>query len=225
MNTFTFSIKDATKEAFTIFHRHMGFFAGVALVTILLNIVGDRHTPIVIKILLAIASYVWSIVWFKLSLSAARGNESVFTFGSIRDLLPTWKELFYVAGVGILAGLITLCGLILLIIPGIYVGIRLSFANLAYLDRKEGVQKSVRYSWEITKGKFWTVLLTGLLVIAMYIVGVIALGIGLLITYPVASILMAKLYTALADDYNHKDTVVVQPAEIPQDLPEVEATA
>lgn len=222
MNTFTFSIKQNTKQSFDIFRRHMGFFGGVALVTILLSIVGDGHTHVAVKILLTIASYLWAIVWLKLSLHAARGDESFFTFASLRDLLPTWVEIWYVLGVGLLAGLITLCGLILLIIPGIYVWIRLSFANLAYLDRKEGVQQSVRYSWEITKGKFWTVFLTGLLILLMYFIGIITLGIGLLIMYPTASILRAKLYLALSDDYNKREAVVVQPVEIPQDLPEVE---
>lgn len=125
-------------------------------------------------------------------------------------------------GIGIAGGVLVLCGTILLVIPGIYIAVRLSVANLAYLDRHDGVEASLRYSWNITKGKWWTVFLTGLVVVALYIVGVFALGIGLLITYPIASILMAKLYYVLSQDFNQKESVVVQPAEIPADLPEVE---
>lgn len=226
MNTpFTFSIRSAIRQSWEILKQHLGFFLGITFITILLNVVGGQHAPWVIKLILSIGSYVWSILWFKVSLAAARNNMGVLNFASIRDLIPTWTEIYFMIGIAILGALITLCGFILLIIPGIYVGIRLSLANLAYLDRKEGVRKSLRYSWNITKDKFWTVLLTGICIVGLYILGVLVVGVGLLVTYPLASILMAKLYTALADDYNHKDTVVVQPAEIPQDLPEVEATA
>jgi hypothetical protein len=45
--------------------------------------------------------------------------------------------------------------------------------------------------------------------------------VGLLVAYPIASILMARLYYALSDDYNKAETVVVQPVEIPADLPGV----
>lgn len=223
--TFNFSIRNSIRQARAIFTQHLGFFLGITVVTILLNVIGGKHTPWVISLILSIASYIWSIVWFKVSLSAARGNMSVLNFESLRDLIPTWTEIYVMIGIAILGGLITLSGLILLIIPGIYVGIRLSLANLAYLDRKEGVRTSLRYSWNITKDKFWTVLLTGICIVGLYVLGVLLVGIGLLVTYPIASILMAKLYVALADDYNAKDTVVVQPAEIPQDLPEVQATA
>jgi hypothetical protein len=34
--------------------------------------------------------------------------------------------------------------------------------------------------------------------------------------------LIAKLYYALSDHHNHVEAVVVQPVEIPADLPEVE---
>lgn len=223
-NTFNFSIRQALREASATFKAHWKFFVGVALITVLINIVGGDNIPWVISVVLMIAAYIWSIVWFKISLAAARNDHSKLMFTSLKDLLPTWTEVLYLVGIALLGGLIVLCGLILLIIPGIYVGIRLSLANYAYLDRHETVQKSLRYSWNITKGKFWTVLLTSIVVVALYVLGVFALGIGLFIAYPLASILMARLYYALSDDFNKKEAVVVQPVEIPADLPEV-ATA
>lgn len=224
MDTFTFSTRTSIKEAFAIFKRHIGFFIGITLVTIVLNIVGGEHTPLGIQILLGVAAYIWTIMWLKLSLSVARGNEHILNLASLPKLLPTAKEVIYMFLIGLVVGFLTICGLIMLIIPGIYIGFRLTFATLAYLDRKEGVRPSVRYAWKMTKGKVGIVFVTLLAVAGLYLVGILALGIGLFITYPLAAILTAKLYVALSDDFNKKEAVVVQPVEIPADLPEV-ATA
>jgi hypothetical protein len=220
-NTFNFSIRQALCEAWVTFKTHYKFFLGVAAITVLLNIAGGRHTPWIVELILGVASFFWSIIWLKLSLAAAKNEEGKLTAASLWENLPSWKDALYLIGIGIVGGILFLCGLILLVIPGIYIGVRLSLSNLAYLDRKEGVKASLRYSWNITKGKGWTVLLTGLVVIALYILGVFALGVGLLVAYPIASILMARLYYALSDDYTKDEAVVVQPAEIPADLPEV----
>lgn len=212
----TFSIKGALKETWTLFKKHLSFFLGLAAVSIVLSYVSNaKHAPLVIAIIFAVASIVWAIVWMKISLIAARGQEALLTWNNVRDILPTFDEVLMVVGVGLLGGLIILCGFILLVIPGIWVAVRLCFASLAYLDRKDGVQKSLRYSWNITKGKhFWTVLLTVLVVAGLYLLGALALGIGLLIAYPLASILLAKLYLWLSGQYHATVDVAVQPVEI-----------
>ena len=221
-HTFNFSIRTALRQAWATFRLHAGFFLSLAVITIVLSIVGGGNTPWYVQLILTLASFIWSIVWLRVSLAAARNDETKMTFSSLRELIPTGIEILYMIGIFILGGLIVLCGLILLIIPGIYVAFRLSFANLAYLDRKEGIQKSLRYSWNITKGKFWTVFLTGIVAFALYMVGILTLGIGLLITYPLASILIARLYIVLSEHYHSKEGVVVQPVEIPADLPATE---
>jgi len=221
-HTFNFSIRQAIRESWNTFTKHPGFFVGVTLVTLLLNISGGKNTPWVITFILVVASFVWSIVWLKLSLAGARNDESKLNLAALRNLLPMWKEAVSIIGIGLLCGLLVLGGFIMLIIPGIYIAIRLSVSNLAYLDRKESIQKSVRYSWNITKGKFREVFLVGLAIIALYLVGIIALGIGLFVAYPIASILRARLYFALSEDYNKQEGVALQPVEIPADLSEVE---
>lgn len=219
MSTFTFSIKANIREAFVLFKQHISFFLVVVLVTIIINIIGGDETPWPIQLILAIAAYIWSIVWLKISLAGARNDTSKLKFGALRDLIPDWTEIRLMFVIALLGGLMMLGGLVLLVIPGIYIAIRLSMANLAYLDRKESVQKSLRYSWDITKGKVEIVFLTGIVAVALYIIGVIPFGIGLLITYPIASVLIAKLYLALSEDHNRKETMIVQPVEIPADLP------
>jgi hypothetical protein len=69
--------------------------------------------------------------------------------------------------VSILVGLATLLSLIVLIIPGIYIGVRLAVSTQALVvEGKQGTQ-AMRRSWKLVGGHWWhaafTVLLAGLL--------------------------------------------------------------
>jgi uncharacterized membrane protein len=81
-----------------------------------------------------------------------------------------------------------------------FFAIRLSFAQLVFIDRQTSIWQSVKTSWYMTRGRqFWTVLLTILLIIAMFIIGSALFYVGLLIAYPLSILLMVQLYRALMD--------------------------
>jgi hypothetical protein len=69
--------------------------------------------------------------------------------------------------VAILVGLATLAGLIVLIIPGIYIGVRLAVSTQALVVEGKGGTQAMRRSWDLVGGHWWhaafTVLLAGLL--------------------------------------------------------------
>ena len=213
---FTFGIRNTLKEVWGIFKKHVWFFLALAAVAAVLNLVGSgKHTPGVIKLILTIMTFVWSIVVMKFSLAAADGKEELFSFVHIKGMLPNWKQALGMMGVAILGGLIILCGLILVIIPGLWIAFRFSLSNLSYLDTGEGVRKALRSSFDMTKGPiFWTTVLVGLVAGVLYIVGIIFFGVGILVTYPLAMMLMAKYYRALTVYHthtaSHEAPVVVQ---------------
>jgi len=213
---FTFSISAAIQSAWQVFTRHLRFFVVLGIISILFMYAGDSdRMPLWITMVANVGSLLWSVVWLKASLAAARNDESRLSLVALRDLLPTLREAGMLVGIALFTVLIVLCGLILLIIPGIYVAIRLAFGNLAYLDRREGIQKSVRYSWDITKGtRFWTAALTVIVVILFGITGALFFGVGLLIAYPICMILMAILYVRLSAYHGAMMEVIEQPLEI-----------
>ncbi|HEY0979998.1 MAG TPA: hypothetical protein VGE18_01160 [Candidatus Paceibacterota bacterium] len=216
--TFNFSIRTALKESWAIFRAHPWYFVVLSAVMVLLNIVGNskdnRPAVLVLMALSVIASIIWSYVWLSVSLAAADAKHELLTFKTLRHHLPSVRNFFMILGVGIMTGIFVLLGLIALIIPGIYIMVRLMFANLAYVDRKGRVMQSLRYSWHLVKGEvFWTVLLTMFISFGIMILGIVLLGVGMLIAYPVAMLLIAKLYRALT--FNHEEqAVIVQPEEL-----------
>jgi len=52
-------------------------------------------------------------------------------------------------------GLATVCGLVLLIVPGVYLGTRLSMTHVAYMmEPGDGIGSALSRSWKLTEGRF-----------------------------------------------------------------------
>lgn len=102
---------------------------------------------------------------------------------------------FFLAG--LLMGILVLGGLILLVIPGIYVAIKLQFTPILVADKGLGPVGAVKASWELTKGKWFKLFVFDLLVAGINILGAIALGVGLLFTIPLSAIAFVYLYRKL----------------------------
>lgn len=213
---FTFSIRGALKESWEIFKKHMWFFVALSAVVVVLNFLGSlKNIPFAVSFILTVVTFVWSIIFIKISLFAADGKEDMLSFSKIQSLLPDWKQAFGLLAVGVLTALLVIGGLVLLIIPGIWIAFRLSLSNIHFIDKGEGIRKSLRASWDMTKGSvFWTTVLVAIIVGLLYIIGFVLFGIGILVTYPLALILAAKFYRAVLAFHSGEHSVVVQPVEI-----------
>lgn len=69
-------------------------------------------------------------------------------------------------------------GFVLLIVPGIILGIRLSFVPYLVMDKRLEPVAAVEKSWSMTRGRAMEILLFWLLALALFIVGLLALLIG-----------------------------------------------
>lgn len=97
-----------------------------------------------------------------------------------------------------------LVGLVLLILPGIYVGVRLQFFMYSIVENENlGPIEALKESWKMTEGLFWKLFLFGCLVILINIIGVLLLGVGLFVTIPITGIAYALLYKKLALHTRH----------------------
>jgi uncharacterized membrane protein len=97
-----------------------------------------------------------------------------------------------------LVGLAVIGGLILLIIPGIIIALRLGFYSYLLVDKKLGPIEAFKTSWKMTKGHTKDLFLLGLCIIGINILGLLAFGVGLLVSAPVSSLAFAYAYRKLA---------------------------
>lgn len=98
-------------------------------------------------------------------------------FGEGRKLLPAIAASFLFA-------LMVMVGLVLLVVPGIYVMLRYGQFMNAMVDRNLGAIESLSYSSSITTNNRLNLFLLAIVTIAIFIAGVLALVVGLVFAYP-----------------------------------------
>jgi len=97
------------------------------------------------------------IIWYLIG-EYVNGLSIRFIYES-RDKKPSWKELCkfvlskfcILVAASIIFYLALVIGFVLLIIPGIYLGIRLIFFDCTILLEDEGIKASFKRSWEMTR--------------------------------------------------------------------------
>lgn len=110
-----------------------------------------------------------------LTAAVARAASNIY-LGEAVAVGPTYRfavtKVHSILWISLLSLLAALLGLILLVIPGIIVFVRLSFAStVLVVERKKG-RKALGRSWNLAKGHFWR--LFGALLLANIMAGVIA---------------------------------------------------
>jgi uncharacterized membrane protein len=132
-----------------------------------------------------------------------RAHDSVSTV-EVADLWHPHPFLKFV-GASVLAGLATIVGLLLLIVPGIIIGIMVSMTLYIVIERGLGPWSAIKESARITKGNRWNLFLLGLALLGINILGVLALIVGLFVSIPVSTLAVVHAYRTLTS------TVQVRP--------------
>lgn len=109
------------------------------------------------------------------------------SFG-IAQIFGEGDKLLRGVGVSILLGLMVVVGLIFLIVPGIWLGLKYGQAMNALVDRNCGVIDAFKYSAKITEGHKAKLMLLGFAAIGIILAGLIALVVGVVFAYPVAGL-------------------------------------
>jgi len=88
-------------------------------------------------------------------------------------------------GAGILYGLMVGVGLILLIVPGIYLALRYGQYHSAIVDKDMGIMESLNYSAAITENNKMPLLGLAILSFLIVLAGALVLLVGLIFAYPI----------------------------------------
>jgi uncharacterized membrane protein len=125
------------------------------------------------------------------SLRIARGVPATY-----KDIVPSADILWRYCLASVLSALAIIGGLILFILPGIYVAIRLMMVRFLILDGS-GVRESLQQSFDMTKGAEWKLLGFMVALILINVLGMLALIVGLLVTIPISMMASAQVYLLL----------------------------
>ncbi|MGD7653306.1 MAG: DUF4339 domain-containing protein [Verrucomicrobiales bacterium] len=131
-----------------------------------------------------------------LSLGLARAGLNIVSGkpATVGMLFGEGDKLLKAIGASILFGVAVVVGLILLVVPGIYIALRYGQFLNAIVDRDLGIMESFQYSSELTTNNRILLLLLWLLSVGVVIAGCLALGVGLLFAYPVMWLMWLVAY-------------------------------
>lgn len=101
----------------------------------------------------------------------------------------------------------------LIAIPVTYFTIRLCFVVCFIVDQESGASESISQSWTITKGHFWLMFVLFLIILALNILGAMALFIGLLFTVPFSSLIIIITYRQLVNSYAEEEDILIEKSE------------
>ncbi len=201
-----FSIGEAMSFGWNLMKQNYWFLLGVGFIYFVASGIANAFLPAdnfraeplmiaryIVGFALVILLVIMQLGLVKISIMIADTKESSF-----KVLVSEWRNAlkFFVAR--FITGLIVIAGLILLIIPGIIFGLRLQFAAYAVADKGMGPFAAMKYSWKITRGQTWDLLLLSIVSIGINLLGFLALVIGLTVSAQVTMIARAHVYRRLA---------------------------
>lgn len=164
-------IQEALKEGFKILRKNPIIFVPAVIIAILglgLNLTptpylenGDTTSAmnyllavlsfLLLSILISLINLFLTSIIIRMVYDATQGEASLS-----KGVKIAVKKYPYLLISSILCILISFVGLIALVIPGIFLSIKLLYFDRAILIDNEGITNSLKKSWRITKGDWWT---------------------------------------------------------------------
>lgn len=190
----TFSIKESFSFAWKRFTARPWFFVAVTVamfvvMALISNLFPTKNNNMVFAIINLVLGIFVDMGLVTLAL-AAQENVHTLTWKTLWTPKPFWRYL----GAAVLSAIIVGIGTILLIIPGIIAALGLMFTKYLVIDRNLGPIQALKESWRITKGSKLNLLGFLIVIVLFNLLGVIALGVGLLVTIPVSMLAVAHVY-------------------------------
>lgn len=134
---------------------------------------------------------------------------TLFAFSSVAGQRPSWGVLLYAprvpraALVVFLQLLLTIAGILLFLVPAVLLNVVYSIALLLYVEgREKTVLGAFRTSARMVRGKFWRVAAALALLLALMLAGLMAAGVGVVVTLPLSTLGFFALYCCLRDEYD-----------------------
>ncbi|MCK5708913.1 MAG: hypothetical protein KAI07_00110 [Deltaproteobacteria bacterium] len=143
-----------------------------------------------------IVSIISSIFVVKIGLRLY-GNEQIGSYG----FLSFSGSLFFKYLLGyILYGLAIFIGLILLIVPGVYLAIKYQFVPYLIVDKGMDPIEAFKESGKMTAGSKWNLFLFLILQVIIVILGFLAFIVGIFVALPIVMVAEAYVYKKLSSN-------------------------
>lgn len=165
---------------------------------------GSMVGKIIVNLISAVISSAFMLGYIKNLFQTMDGEEPQFSAYGQQS-----RKIFTYLIASIIMGIAVAIGIFLLIVPGIYLAIRLQFYSAYIVEEDCGIIESLQKSWDLTKGQGMPLFLLLLAMIGTAIVGCILFFVGLFVAVPL--IYMMQCYT-----FRKLNTISTEEEEVQQ---------
>ena len=145
-----------------------------------------------ISLLSLVFSLLFSLGYTKNMFQTLDGEEPQFSaYGQQSRKIFTWLI------AGLIYTVVVVVGLCLLVLPGIYLAIRLQFFYTSVVDEDTGIVTSLKRSWEITKGQEMPLFIFLLVAFGLTVLGLSFFLIGIFVIYPLVGLMYCYVFRKL----------------------------
>lgn len=100
-------------------------------------------------------------------------------------------------------------GSMLLIIPGIIIGIRLIFVSYLVMDKNMEPMRAVEKSWELSRGHGWSIFGMAILSFFIFIGGLMMCGVGIVFSFVWVHSAFAAMYQAVLNEKDDENPIPI----------------
>ena len=178
----------------------VGLLIGYMIISFTLSAFAGPTSPtsfsigriIVVYLLSMIIGLIFSLGYLKNLFQTLDGIEPQFSaYGQQARKILT----YFVAS--ILVSIVVSIGFMLLIIPGVYLALRLQFFAAFIVEEDAGIIDSIQRSWKITEGQVLPLFVLLLTMIGLIILGAILLLVGVFVTAPLVYMMYCTSFRKL----------------------------
>ena len=175
----------------------VGLFIGYFILSSIISMFGmpaqgSMVGNIIVSLISAVISCAFMLGYIKNLFQTMDGEEPQFSaYGQQSRKIVT----YFIASV--IMGIVVTIGIFLLIVPGIYLAIRLQFYSAYIVEEDCGIIESLQKSWDLTKGQAMPLFLLALAMIGIAIVGCILFFVGLFVAIPLIYMMQCYAFRKL----------------------------
>lgn len=118
---------------------------------------------------------------------------------SVADMFNNFGDFFSYFVASFLYGLAVSVGLLLLIVPGIWIAIRFQFFPYFIIENGDSSFTALQKSFYMTKDLLLELFVFGVAVVFLNLIGALLFGIGVIFTYPLTTMATAVIYRSLIE--------------------------
>lgn len=205
------------RYAYRLFRRHASFVIGVMSTYFVLGLIPQVYLFVYQPAEPDTEYQVISFIALLVQLFVALGFTKIMLLladrqpVSVSDLVNN-GSIFFNYAVGYFLFFIAVgLGLLLFVLPGIYLAIRLQFYPYYIIEEEVPSFVALQKSWQATEGAILELFLFGVCVLLINAAGALVLGVGVIITYPITTMATAVVYRGLRSGADHIPTPDYQP--------------